>query len=81
MIFMGVRHDKAGKPVQLIQRKGGIRRHHIDTGRRIVAKGDAHIDHQPVTIMAIKAHIHADFARAAQRDEHHFVRAHAVFRA
>ena len=53
-----------------------VGKHHIDAGVRLLAELDAEIDHQPVPVIggarAIAIAVHADLARAAQRQEDEF---------
>jgi len=68
-------------------KEGGVGHDHIDAGRRQVAEGHAHIDHEPLAVrlgaIAVQIEIHPDLARAAQRQEDEFVVGflfHASFR-
>ena len=42
-------------------------------GMESSAEGDAEVDHQPLAGMAVEIEVHADLARAAQRQEQELV--------
>ncbi len=85
MVLMRVGQDDAAD--RLAFQEGGIWHDHIDAGRRQVAEGHAHIDHDPLAVrlgaVAVQIQVHTDFARPAQRQEDEFVVGflfHASFR-
>ncbi len=55
-----------------------IRHDDLDTRRRLVAEGDAEIDHQPLSVMAVQIQVHADLARPAKRQEDQVLRTQPV---
>ncbi len=78
MIFVGVSQNKACKLVPALHDKRRIRHDDIDPGGRVVAEGDAEIDHQPAPGMAVEVQVHADFAGAAQRNENEILAAEPI---
>src|SRR5215469_4739051 len=74
MVLMGVGGDDTEQMLATLDDKGRIGHHDVDTRLRIVAKGDAAIDDQPLAGDAVKVQVHPDFVRAPQRREKQRVR-------
>ena len=69
MVLMGVGGDNPQQAVAVFDDEGRVCDHDIDAGLRIVAKGDAAIDDQPLAAIAVEVEVHADLAGAAERQE------------
>ena len=64
MVFVRVRQHEAGQTVTPASNKERVWHDNVDPRRRVVAEGDAAIDHQPLAGMAIQVEVHANFARS-----------------
>ncbi len=73
VIFVGMGQNKTKQLVLAVLDKGRVGHHNINTRKPFLAKGNPHINHQPLVIVAIKVQVHANFARTAKRHEQHFV--------
>ena len=73
MVLVRMGDDDAGEIGLALLDEGRIGHHHLDSGHGVVAEGDAEIDHQPFSGMAVEVEVHADLARAAQRHEQQLV--------
>jgi hypothetical protein len=73
MILMGVGQHQTDQIVAAAFDELGIGHDYIDARRIVVAEGDAAIDHQPFTGMAIEIEVHADLAGAAQGQKQQLV--------
>ncbi len=73
VILMRMGQDKAKKFVFAFLDKGRIGHDNIDTGQTFLAKGNAHIDHQPLIVISVQIEVHANFARSPQRHKQQFV--------
>ena len=73
MVLVGVGDDDAGEILLALLDEGGIGHHDLDARHGVVAEGDAEIDHQPLAGVAVEVEVHADLARAAERDEQQLV--------
>jgi hypothetical protein len=76
VVLMGVGQHDAENAVGIGLDELGIRQDDLDARRRLVAEGDAEIDHDPLTVerraVAIEIEIHADLVRPTQRQEDEF---------
>ena len=79
VIFMRMRQHKADESVLLGNDEPQIRQHDVSTGLSFAWKGDAKVNHQPLTRVrwpeAVEVHVHANFAEATQRHEDEFIAA------
>ena len=73
MVLMRVGQHEADQLVAALLDEGRVGHDDVDAGRRLVAEGDAEIDHQPAAGMAVKVQVHADLARPAERQEQELV--------
>ena len=67
MIFVCVGGNQTGKTLGAIADEQGIGHFNTVKATRLLLEGHAAVDHQPLTGMAIKIEVHADFTTAAQR--------------
>src|SRR3546814_10766577 len=65
--------DDALQTVELAFDEAEIGQDHVDAGIIRIGEGDAAIDHQPLAAAAVAIDVHADFARAAEREKQEFV--------
>ena len=82
MVLVGVGQHDAQKVGAAFLDEGRIGHHDLDAGHGVVGEADAEVDHQPLAGMAVEIEVHADLARAAQREEEELVLAgngHAAF--
>src|SRR3546814_14157648 len=61
--------DDALQTVELAFDEAEIGQDHVDAGIIRIGEGDAAIDHQPLAAAAVAIDVHADFARAAEREK------------
>src|SRR6185295_2699363 len=73
MVLVGMSDDDADEVLAALLDESRIGHHDLDARRAVVAEGDAEIDHQPLAGMAVEVEVHADLARAAQREEQQLV--------
>ena len=73
MILVRVGQHQADEIVAMLLDEGGIGHDHVDARHRLVAEGHAEIDHQPLAGIAVEVEVHADLARAAERQEQQLV--------
>ena len=73
MVFMAMGEHDAEQIGAAFLDEGQIGQHEFDPGIARIGKGHAEIDHHPFAVAAIEIDVHADFARAAQRQENQFV--------
>ena len=69
MILMPVREHDADQAVGMTLDEVEIGEHEIDAGIGGIGEGEAEIDHHPFAVAAVEIDVHADFARAAEREE------------
>lgn len=67
MVFVTVGDDQADQIFLTIGDKGNVGHDDIDARRGVIAERHAAIHHQPFACRPVKAEIHPDLARAAQR--------------
>ena len=73
MVLVGMGDDDADQVLAALLDEGGIGHHDLDARHRVVAEGDAEIDHQPLAGMAVEIEVHADLAGTAQGEEQELV--------
>ena len=77
MILMGVGEHEAEKVAALLHQIADVGQDEIDAGQRIVGKGDAEIDRDPLPAVlvaeAVDREIHADLADPAKRRENELI--------
>src|SRR3546814_10181183 len=73
MVLVPVGDDDALQTVELAFDEAEIGQDHVDAGIIRIGEGDAAIDHQPLAAAAVAIDVHADFARAAEREKQEFV--------
>ena len=66
MVLMRMGRDDAEQTVAALGDERGIGHNHVQPRLRIVAKGDAAVEDQPIAGAAIEAQIHPDFVGAAE---------------
>ena len=67
MVLVGMGQHEAEQVVLHPLDEADVGHHHVDAGSRIVAEGDAALDHDPLALAAVEVAVHADLARAAER--------------
>ncbi len=78
MILMGMGQHEAEEIGAILHDEGRVRHDDVDARRRLIAEGDAEIDHQPFAVMAVETEIHPDLAAAAERQEQQLVGAGTI---
>ena len=73
MVLMAVRQDDAEQVLPPLLDEGEIGQDQVDAGILMIGEGHAEIDHQPFALAAVEIDVHADLARAAEREEKQFV--------
>src|SRR5262249_15074672 len=77
VILVRVGEHEAEQVAALLHEIADVRQDKVDAGQRLVGKGDAEIDRDPLpaplVAEAVKGEIHADLAGPAERREHEFV--------
>ena len=73
MVLVAVGQDDAEQVVAPLLDEGEIGEHQLDAGIGRVGEGHAEIDHDPLALAAVEIDVHADLARAAEREEEQFV--------
>ena len=73
MVFVTVRENDPRQPVRPFLDESRVRQYDVDAGGRVIAKGDAHIDDDPLLIVrlaqAVQIEVHADLFGAAEGHE------------
>src|SRR5690348_4252398 len=72
MVFMPVSEDDPGQPVLLAFDELEVGKDKLDAGIGRVGEREPEVDHDPLAAAAVEIDVHADLARAAQRDEQQF---------
>ena len=74
MVFMRMGQQQSPEVGALGFEEGDVGKNHIDAGLGVAAKGDAHVDDQPLAVVGrpvtVEIEVHADLAHAANGDEH-----------
>ena len=73
MVLMAVGEDDAEQIVAPLLDEGEIGQDQLDAGIVGIGEGHAEIDHHPLALAAVEIDVHADLARAAEREEEQFV--------
>ena len=73
MIFVRMGQHDADQVLRALLDEGRIGHDHLDTRHAVVAEGDAKVEHQPLAGVTVEIEVHADLARATQREEQQFV--------
>ena len=72
MVLMAVGQDDAEQIVAILLDEGQVGEDQLDPGIGRVGEGHAEIDHDPLAVAAVEIDVHADLARAAEREEEQF---------
>ena len=72
MILVAVSQDDAGEPLLLILDELEVGQDQVDAGIVGIGEGQAEVDHDPLAAAAVEIDVHANLARAAERDEQQF---------
>ena len=72
MVLMAVGEDDAEQVVALLLDEVEVGQDQLDAGIVGIGEGQAEIDHQPFALAAVEIDVHADLARAAEREEEEF---------
>ncbi len=73
MVLMAVGQDDAEQIVAPLLDEGEIGQDQLDARIFGIGEGQAEIDHHPFALAAVEIDVHADLARAAEREEEEFV--------
>ena len=73
MVLMAVGEDDAEQIVASLLDEGEIGQDQLDARIIGIGEGQAEIDHHPFALAAVEIDVHADLARAAEREEEEFV--------
>jgi hypothetical protein len=74
MVLVGMRDDESCELVAALDNESGIGEQDIDARGAVVAERDAAIEHEPLPLIAVEVEVHADLARAAEREKEELVR-------
>ena len=69
MVLMAVGEDDAEQIVAALLDEGEIGQDQLDARISGIGEGQAEIDHHPFALAAVEIDVHADLARAAEREE------------
>jgi hypothetical protein len=70
MVLVGMGQHQADHVLAPVLDEVRVGQDDVDARRRLVAEGDAAVDDQPLAADAVEIEVHADFAGAAQGQEH-----------
>src|SRR6476620_1604484 len=73
MILVPVSKDYSREPVLLALDELEVGEDELDPGIGRVGEGQPQVDHDPLAAAAVEIDVHADLARAAERDEQQFL--------
>ena len=73
MVLMAVGEDDAEQIVAPLLDEGEIGQDQLDARIIGIGEGQAEIDHHPFALAAVEIDVHADLARAAEREEEEFL--------
>ena len=73
MVLMAVGEDDAEQVVAPLLDEGEVGQDQLDARIGRVGEGHAEIDHDPFALAAVEIDVHADLARAAEREEEQFL--------
>ena len=72
MVLMAVGEDDAEQIGAMLLDEGEIGQDQLDARIIGIGEGQAEIDHHPFALAAVEIDVHADLARAAEREEEEF---------
>jgi hypothetical protein len=73
VVLVRVGEDDAEQAVEPLLNELEVGEHQVDAGVVGIGEPHAEVDHQPLAIAAVEVDVHADLARAAEREEQQFV--------